>query len=916
VAYGGTASIDLTTDPGYHAATITDTGVSKPVSDPYVINNVTAAHDVVVTFEINQYEATASVDGGNGTAMPAPQNVFHGGTASITMSAGGGYHIATITDNGTSMPISSTYTISNVTADHTVVVTFANTNYMVAAVGAGGHGTVSPTSQLVPSAGNATVNINPDPGYHILSITDNGTPQSVSPAYQLTGVDRDHSVVVSFAPDHYTVEATVLGPGGTVDLAAQSVALGGTAVVNIHPAAGYHVEKIIDNEAFQSINNPYVIANVTSDHSITVVFDTTEFIVDAVVAGGHGTVSPVTQQSQYGDSASIDITPEAGYQVASIVDNGLAVTPADPYVIDNVVDDHDVVVTFGLKQFDIDGSVSSGHGSVDPAGQTATTGGTATIDITPNTGYHIETISDNGAFVTVSNPYIIKNITADHVVVVAFAINEYAANALVAGGNGAVDPNRQHVAYGDAAAINLLPDAGYHPASIIDNGAHVAVTNPYFIDNMTANHNVTVSYSYDQSPTWYLAEGSTDHGFSAYISVENPNTGALNAMLTYMLPDGSTKSQTVGLPGLSQVTVNPADTLGAADFSTQVTCLQGKTISVDRTMTWTGPGAPSPEAHNSVGVPSPETTWYLPEGCSGYGFETWTLVVNPNNASTSVALTYMIEGVGPKQFTRVVPAHSRATYSMQAHIGQQNASIEVASSLPVVAERAMYRYNRREGSDSIGANEPATAFYLAEGSTAWGFTTFVLVQNPNAGSANVTLTCMTTSGPRTLQPFKMAPGSRQTVLMNDLIPNTDFSIKVTSDQPVIAERAMYWGSATPLGEACHDSIGLDAPHGDFFLPDGQTSNGWETYTLVQNPNSSDVKVMVSYLLSDGTASGNFITTVPANSRATYNMGSQLPSGRASIAVTCITAGKQILAERSMYANNRGVGTDTVGTWSH
>ncbi len=916
VAYGGTASIDLTPDPGYHAATITDTGVSKPVSDPYVIDNVTSAHDVVVTFEANRYTVTATVDGGNGTALPATQTVTYGGTASITIEAGSGYHTATITDNGTSMPISGPYVISNVTADHTVVVTFANTNYMVAATVAGGHGTVSPTSQLVPSGGNATVNINPDPGYHILSITDNGTPQSISPPYQLVGVSRDHSVVVSFEPNNYTVEASVAGPGGTVDPASQGVASGGTAAVNIHPIAGYHIEAIIDGGQFQLISNPFVITNVTADHDVEVVFDTDEFDVNATVAGGHGAINPPTQKTQYGQTANIDITPDAGYHATAIVDNGTPVSVADPYVIDNVTGNHNVVVTFAVNQYDVDASVDGGHGSVSPAGQAATSGGTASIDITPNTGYHIETITDNGEFAGVSSIYIIKNITADHDVVVAFAINEYTANATVAGGNGSVDPARQHVAYGDTAAIDLLPDTGYHPASIVDNGSHVAATNPYFIDDTKENHHVTVAYSYDQSPTYYLAEGSTDHGFSSYISIENPNTGALNAKLIYMLSDGSRRSRTVGLPGLSQVTVNPAETIGAADFSTQVTCLQGKTISVDRTMTWTGPGAPSPEAHNSVGVSSPETTWYLPEGCSGYGFETWTLVVNPNNASTNVTLTYMIEGVGPRQFNRVVPAHARATYSMQADIGKQNASIEVASSLPIVAERSMYRYNRREGSDSIGASEPARTFYLAEGSTAWGFTTYVLVQNPDAGKATVTLTCMTATGPRTLAPFTMAPGTRQTVLMNSLIPNTDFSTRVSSNVPIIAERAMYWGGGTPLGEACHDSIGLDSPHGDFFLPDGQTSDGWETYTLVQNPNNTDVKVMVSYLLSDGTTSGSFITTVPADSRSTFNMGSQLPSGRASIAVSCLTPGKQILAERSMYGNNRGIGTDTIGTWAH
>jgi hypothetical protein len=84
-----------------------------------------------------------------------------------------------------------------------------------------------------------------------------------------------------------------------------------------------------------------------------------------------------------------------------------------------------------------------------------------------------------------------------------------------------------------------------------------------------------------------------------------------------MLSGGTTKEQTVGLPPLSQVTVNPADTVGAADFSTQVTCLQGKTIAVDRTMSWTGPGAPSPEAHASVGVTSPETTQSSKRGKMG-----------------------------------------------------------------------------------------------------------------------------------------------------------------------------------------------------------------------------------------------------------------------------------------------------------
>ena len=131
---------------------------------------------------------------------------------------------------------------------------------------------------------------------------------------------------------------------------------------------------------------------------------------------------------------------------------------------------------------------------------------------------------------------------------------------------------------------------------------------------------------------------------------------------------------------------------------------------------------------------------------------------------------------------------------MADDIGQQNASIQVVSNIPVVPERSMYRNNRREGSDSTGATEAATDYYLAEGTTNYGFTTYVLVQNPNSSSCFVSLTFMTPKGPVSQPPFSMAPYSRQTISVNDVLPNSDFSTQVHADLPVIAERAIYWGA--------------------------------------------------------------------------------------------------------------------------
>ena len=101
----------------------------------------------------------------------------------------------------------------------------------------------------------------------------------------------------------------------------------------------------------------------------------------------------------------------------------------------------------------------------------------------------------------------------------------------------------------------------------------------------------------------------------------------------------------------------------------------------------------------------------------------------------------------------------------------------------------------------------------------------------------------------------------------------------------------------------------------FLLPDGQTSNGYETYTCVQNPNPGAVRVQVSYLPQGGGKTITFTDEIPKGSRKTYNMGDKLPSGRASVMVKSLDGARPIMVERSMYWNSRGAGTNTVGAWS-
>ncbi len=101
----------------------------------------------------------------------------------------------------------------------------------------------------------------------------------------------------------------------------------------------------------------------------------------------------------------------------------------------------------------------------------------------------------------------------------------------------------------------------------------------------------------------------------------------------------------------------------------------------------------------------------------------------------------------------------------------------------------------------------------------------------------------------------------------------------------------------------------------FYLPDGQTSEGRETWTLVQNPNPGAVTVRKTYLLQGGGPPVSFTDEIPANTRRTYSMAGKGINGRASVLVQSLDGARPVMAERSMYRNNKGAGTDTIGGYS-
>ncbi len=125
VNYGGSQAYAITPATGYHVADVLVDGGSVGAVTAYTFTNVTAAHTIAAAFAPNTYTITPSA-GANGAINPGtPQGVALGGSATFSIVPNAGYRVLDVLVDGGSVGAVSSYTFTNVSANHTISATFA-----------------------------------------------------------------------------------------------------------------------------------------------------------------------------------------------------------------------------------------------------------------------------------------------------------------------------------------------------------------------------------------------------------------------------------------------------------------------------------------------------------------------------------------------------------------------------------------------------------------------------------------------------------------------------------------------------------------------------------------------------------------------------------------------------------------------
>ena len=176
-------------------------------------------------------------------------------------------------------------------------------------------------------------------------------------------------------------------------------------------------------------------------------------------------------------------------------------------------------------------STSVSNGSASPSQQLAFLGQTATIAITPNTGYEIDSNGISGCNGTASStsPYTTGTLTEDCTVSAVLAAIEYLVNA-VGGSNGTVSPSSQNVAYGGSTSFTVTPDVSHALTGVGSTSGCSAMVdgNDLVVSSVTGACTVTPTYTIKSYDMTAIAGSGIDSVNPASQAVEHGDTGQVS----------------------------------------------------------------------------------------------------------------------------------------------------------------------------------------------------------------------------------------------------------------------------------------------------------------------------------------------------------------------------------------------------
>ena len=469
----------------------------------YTFTNIQDSGSIEVKFKQNIYIITSTSNEGGTISPLGTVNVELGGSQVYQISPNSGYIIDSLLIDGALNNDSTTrYTFRDVQKNHTIKVLYKSTiNYITTEVKGLG-GSISPLGTSRINKGDSLkLRIIPDEKYALDSIWLDDLYQTSTinqGEYVVSNVSGNSKVKVQFKQVIFEITSEQKDTFGTITpLGKQLVKTGETIGYKITTKTGYKIDSLlVDGNIIKDSNTGYTFVGVNADHKIQVSYKIQTYTISAGAGIGGSISSLGVSVVNYGAKPTYTITPNAGYDIDSVLVNGNKINNITSYTFDSVLSNQTIEVRFKLQTYTISATSGTG-GTISQNGVTNVNyGSRPSYTITPNTGNVIDSVLVNGTKVTVNNNvYTFDSVKTNQTIWVTFKIQTYTITA-TSGTGGTISPSgTTTVNYGSRPSYTITVNAGYVLDSVLVNGQKVSITNNvYTFDSVKSNQTIRVTF--------------------------------------------------------------------------------------------------------------------------------------------------------------------------------------------------------------------------------------------------------------------------------------------------------------------------------------------------------------------------------------------------------------------------------------
>jgi hypothetical protein len=272
-----------------------------------------------------------------------------------------------------------------------------------------------------------------------------------------------------------------------------------------------------------------------------------------------------------------------------------------------------------------------------------------------------------------------------------------------------------------------------------------------------------------------------------------------------------------------------------------------------------------------VGARELSNVWYFAEGWTGDGWLTFVSAANPGSVAANVTISYMLPDGSAVSYLEVVPPGARHTFVGHEDVPGSAFSVRLNSDIPIVAQQVLIDTRGLLAHGTVGAIEPKTEWFLAEGFTGESWLTFISIGNFGTQPAEVTATYEVFGGPPVERTIIVPPGARGTLAAHEIPtgvgPGQSFGVTIRADVPVVVQEVLI--DPKPGVELAHSVIASPGLARTFAFSGGSSKPERITFISVMNPRDTDAMVEVVYYLDDGSTPQVRTQLVGAHSRATF-----------------------------------------------